>query len=107
MALIDIFKWDSISHVLMYHYSSCKLNYKLLLIVTKERLIAFTKKTLSGYFRRVIVTSTKDVITSLMTGRNCSLLQIETKLNELSHILQSQGKNKWVFILLGVFFRRV
>ena len=54
------------------------------------RLPAFTEKTLGGYFRGVIVTRTKDVIASTMTSGSCSLLQIGTKLNELSDVLQER-----------------
>ena len=54
------------------------------------RLPAFTEKTLGGYFRGVIVTRTKDVIASTMTSGGCSLLQIGTKLNELSDVLQNR-----------------
>lgn len=54
------------------------------------RLPAFTEKTLGGYFRGVIVTRTKDVIATTMTGESCSLLQIGTKLNELSDVLQKR-----------------
>lgn len=54
------------------------------------RLPAFTEKTLGAYFRGVIVTRTKDVIASTMTSGSCSLLQIGTKLNELSDVLQKR-----------------
>lgn len=54
------------------------------------RLPAFTEKTLSGYFKGVIVTRAKDVITSVMAQENCSLLQIGTKLNELSGLLEKR-----------------
>ena len=54
------------------------------------RLPAFTEKTLSGYFKGIIVTRTKDVIASVMTQENCSLLQIGTKLNELSGLLEKR-----------------
>lgn len=54
------------------------------------RLPAFTEKTLSGYFKGVIVTRAKDVITSVMAQENCSLLQIGTKLNELSELLEKR-----------------
>ena len=54
------------------------------------RLPAFTEKTLGGYFRGVIVTRTKDVIASTMTSGCCSLLQIGTKLTELSDVLQKR-----------------
>ena len=54
------------------------------------RLPAFTEKTLGGYFRGVIVTRTKDVIALTMTSGSCSLLQIGTKLNELSDVLQKR-----------------
>ncbi len=52
------------------------------------RLPAFTEKTLSGYFKGVIVTRAKDVIAATMAQENCSLLQIGTKLNELSGLLE-------------------
>jgi len=54
------------------------------------RLPAFTEKTLSGYFKGVIVTRVKDVIASVMTQENCSLLQIGTKLSELSTLLEKR-----------------
>ena len=52
------------------------------------RLPAFTEKTLAGYFKGVIVTRAKDVIASLITNSGVSLLQIGTKLNELSSELE-------------------
>ena len=54
------------------------------------RLPAFTEKTLSGYFKGVIVTRAKDIIASVMSQENCSLLQIGTKLNELSSLLEKR-----------------
>ena len=54
------------------------------------RLPAFTEKTLSAYFKGVIVTRAKDVIASVMSQENCSLLQIGTKLNELSDLLEKR-----------------
>ena len=54
------------------------------------RLPTFTEKTLSGYFKGVIVTRAKDVIASAMSQENCSLLQIGTKLNELSGMLEKR-----------------
>ena len=54
------------------------------------RLPAFTEKTIGSYFRGVIVTRAKDVIASAMTNDNCSLLQIGTRLNELSEALQKR-----------------
>lgn len=54
------------------------------------RLPAFTEKTLGGYFRGVIVTRAKDVIAATMTHGSCSLLQIGTKLSELSDVLQKR-----------------
>lgn len=54
------------------------------------RLPAFTEKTLSGYFKGVIVTRAKDVIASVMTDGSCSLLQIGTKLNEISSTLEKR-----------------
>ena len=52
------------------------------------RLPAFTEKTLSGYFKGVIVTRTKDVVASTMTSSGCSLFEIGTRLNDLSDVLQ-------------------
>lgn len=52
------------------------------------RLPAFTEKTLSGYFKGIIVTRTKDVVASTMTSNGCSLFEIGTRLNDLSDILQ-------------------
>lgn len=54
------------------------------------RLPAFTEKTLSGYFKGVVVTRVKDVIASVMTDENCSLLQIGTKLNAISSTLEKR-----------------
>ena len=52
------------------------------------RLPAFTEKTLSGYFKGVIVTRTKDVVASTMSSSGCSLFEIGTRLNDLSDVLQ-------------------
>ena len=52
------------------------------------RLPAFTEKTLAGYFKGVIVTRVKNVIASVMESENCSLLQLGSKLNEISVILE-------------------
>lgn len=52
------------------------------------RLPAFTEKTLSSYFKGVIVTRTKDVVASTMTADGCSLFEIGTRLNDLSDALQ-------------------
>lgn len=52
------------------------------------RLPAFTEKTLSGYFRGVIVTRAKDVIANRMLETGCSLLQIGATLNDLSATLE-------------------
>ena len=52
------------------------------------RLPAFTEKTLAGYFKGVIVTRAKDVIASVMENENCSLLQIGSKLNDISATLE-------------------
>ena len=54
------------------------------------RLPAFTEKTLAGYFKGVIVTRAKDVITSVMENENCSLLQIGSKLNDISASLEKR-----------------
>lgn len=52
------------------------------------RLPAFTEKTLANYFKGVIVTRAKNVIASVMESENCSLLQIASKLNEISAVLE-------------------
>ena len=54
------------------------------------QLPAFTEKTLSRYFKGVIVTRVKDVIASVMTDEKCSLLQIGTKLNDISATLEKR-----------------
>jgi len=54
------------------------------------RLPAFTEKTLAGYFKGVIVTRAKDVIASVMANENCSLLQIGSKLNDISASLEKR-----------------
>ena len=54
------------------------------------RLPVFTEKTLSGYFRGIIVTRVKDVIASVMTDERCSLLQVGTKLNNISLALEKR-----------------
>lgn len=54
------------------------------------RLPAFTEKTLSGYFKGIIVTRVKDVIASVMTDERCSLLQVGTKLNNISSALEKR-----------------
>lgn len=52
------------------------------------RLPAFTEKTLAGYFKGAIVTRAKDAIASVMEKENCSLLQIGTRLNDISASLE-------------------
>ena len=54
------------------------------------RLPAFTEKTLSGYFKGVVITRAKDVIASVMGNENCSLLQIGSKLNDISTTLEKK-----------------
>ncbi len=54
------------------------------------RLPAFTEKTLNGYFKGVIVTRAKEVIVTTMENEKCSLLQIGTKLNEISSLLEKR-----------------
>lgn len=54
------------------------------------RLPAFTEKTISSYFKGVIVTRSKDLIASVMTRENCSLLQIGAKLSEISALLEKR-----------------
>ena len=71
-------------------YGFCISNSCRFLARLMGRLPVFTEKTLGGYFRGVIVTRTKDVIASTMTSGSCSLLQVGTKLNELSDVLQKR-----------------
>lgn len=54
------------------------------------RIPAFTEKTIASYFKGVIITRVKDVIASTMTDGKCSLLQIGTRLNNLSDELQKK-----------------
>lgn len=54
------------------------------------RLPAFTEKTLSGYFKGVIVTRVKDAIASVMTDERCSLLQVGTRLSNISSALEKR-----------------
>ena len=54
------------------------------------RLPAFTEKTLAGYLKGVIITRVKDAIVSVMGNENCSLLQIGSKLNDVSTSLEKK-----------------
>ncbi len=54
------------------------------------QLPVFTAKTLSGYFKGVVVTRAKDVIANKMLAEGCSLLEISTKLNNLSAVLEKR-----------------
>ena len=54
------------------------------------RLPAFTEKTLSRYFKGVIVTRVKDAIASVMTDERCSLLQVGTRLSNISSALEKR-----------------
>ncbi len=53
------------------------------------RIPIFTEKTLSSYFRGIIVTRTKDCIGSHLIDKNISVLQISHKLNAISEYLQT------------------
>lgn len=52
------------------------------------RVPAFTEKVLASYFKGVIVTYAKEAIAKEMAERNCSLLQIGTKLDVISKSLE-------------------
>jgi len=54
------------------------------------RVPVFVEKTLSSYFRGVIITRTKDCIGSCLIDQNISVLQIANKLNAISEFLQEK-----------------
>ena len=54
------------------------------------RLPAFTEKTIAGYFKGVVITRAKTAIANIMTESHCSLLNIGTKLNEVSAELEKR-----------------
>lgn len=58
------------------------------LAMLSGRLPAFTEKTLSGYFKGIIITRAKTAIATIMTDSHCSLLSIGTKLNDVSAELE-------------------
>ena len=62
---------------------SCKFLAKLI-----GRVPVFTEKVLAGYFKGLIVTQAKDAIAKEMSERNCSLLQIGSRLDDLSKVLE-------------------
>lgn len=64
---------------------SCKFLAKLV-----GRVPVFTEKVLSNYFKGIIVTRAKDAIATEMIESNCSLLQIGTKLDNLSKLLEDR-----------------
>lgn len=74
------------------------------------RLPAFTEKTLSGYFKGVIVTRVKDAIASVMTDERCSLLQVGTRLSNISSALEKRltedlsdyGVELWLFMVNSI-----
>lgn len=54
------------------------------------RVPVFVEKTLSAYFRGIIITRTKDCIGSCLIDQNISVLQITNKLNAISAFLQEK-----------------
>ena len=54
------------------------------------RLPVFVEKTLSEYFRGVIVTRAKDCVASYLVDQGVSVLQISSRLNAISHYLEEQ-----------------
>lgn len=54
------------------------------------RLPAFTEKTIAGYFKGVVITRAKTAIANIMAESHCSLLNIGTKLNEVSAELEKR-----------------
>ena len=64
---------------------SCKFLAKLV-----GRIPAFTEKILSSYFKGVIVTHAKTAIASEMAEKNCSLLHIGTRLDDVSAALEKR-----------------
>ena len=54
------------------------------------RVPVFVEKTLSAYFRGIIITRVKDCIGSCLIDQNISVLQIANKLNAISDFLQEK-----------------
>lgn len=54
------------------------------------RVPVFVEKTLSDYFRGIIITRVKDCIGSYLIDQNISVLQIASKLNAISDFLQEK-----------------
>lgn len=54
------------------------------------RVPVFVEKTLSAYFRGIIITRAKDCIGSYLIDQNISVLQITNKLNAISEFLQEK-----------------
>ena len=53
-------------------------------------LPAFVEKTLSSYFRGIIVTRVKDLIAKYLVEKGISILQISAHLNDISHTIEDQ-----------------
>lgn len=60
------------------------------LAMLSGRLPAFTEKTISGYFKGIVVTRVKNAIATIMGDGHCSLLNIGTKLDEISASLEKK-----------------
>ena len=60
------------------------------LAMLSGRMPAFTEKTLSHYFKGIIVTRAKNAIATVMGEGHCSLLNIGTKLDEISASLEKK-----------------
>lgn len=60
------------------------------LAMLSGRMPAFTEKTLSHYFKGIIVTRAKNAIATVMGEGHCSLLNIGTKLDEISATLEKK-----------------
>lgn len=60
------------------------------LAMLSGRLPAFTEKTLARYFKGVIITRAKNAIATIMSDGHCSLLNIGTKLEEISTVLEKR-----------------
>lgn len=54
------------------------------------RLTTFDTISMSEYFRGIIVTRVKDCISTYLTDKNVSILQISSHLNEISEFIQNQ-----------------
>ena len=65
-------------------------------------LPAFTQKTLTSYFRGVLIMGVKDLIAKYLVEKNISILKISAHLNEIAEYLEDKFKEK--FAVYGLRF---